>query len=72
MLRPVHDRMPFILRPEDYELWFDEDVRKTDLLKDLLRPYPAREMTGYPVSTQVNSARQQGAELIERAPINSL
>lgn len=72
VLRPVHDRMPVILRPEDYELWFDEDVRKTDLLKNLLRPYPAREMTGYPVSTLVNSARKQGAELIERTPINSL
>lgn len=72
VLRPVHDRMPVILRPEDYELWFDADLRKTDLLKDLLRPYPAREMTGYPVSTLVNSARKQGAELIERAPINFL
>jgi len=23
-LRPVHDRMPVILHPEDYELWLGE------------------------------------------------
>lgn len=71
-LSPVHDRMPVILAPDDYELWLDEDVRKRELLKDLLRPYPAKEMMSYPVGTAVNSPRNQGSELIERmAPLNS-
>jgi putative SOS response-associated peptidase YedK len=55
----------------DYDLWLDEDVRKHDLLDELLRPYPASEMTSYPVSSAVNSPRSQGESLIERAPINS-
>ena len=71
LLQPVHDRMPVILHPEDYSLWLDEDVRKTDLLKELLQPYPAEEMTAYPVSTLVNSTRQQGAGLVDRLKINS-
>jgi putative SOS response-associated peptidase YedK len=71
VLRPVHDRMPVILRPDDYELWLDGDVRKLDLVKELLRPYPAAEMTGYPVGVSVNSPRGQGAGLIERAAVNS-
>jgi putative SOS response-associated peptidase YedK len=56
MLRPVHDRMPVILHPEDYELWLDDDERKTELRRDLLQPFPAGEMLGHPVSTLVNSA----------------
>jgi len=44
VLAPVHDRMPVIISPEDYELWLDEDVRKQELLKDLLQSYPADEM----------------------------
>jgi putative SOS response-associated peptidase YedK len=71
VLRPVHDRMPVILHPDDYELWLDEDVRKREFLEDLLRPYPASEMVSHPVSTAINSPRSQGATLIERAAINS-
>jgi len=48
VLRPVHDRMPLILHPEDYGLWLEGGERERDLLRELLRPYPAEEMTGYP------------------------
>jgi len=71
VLRPVHDRMPVILHPEDYELWLDADARKIELVKEMLRPYPAEEMMGYPVGTSVNSPRSQGEKLIARASINS-
>jgi putative SOS response-associated peptidase YedK len=71
VLRPVHDRMPVILHPDDYELWLDVDARKQDLVKELLRPYAAEEMLGYPVGASINSPRNQGAELIERAEVNS-
>jgi putative SOS response-associated peptidase YedK len=70
-LRPVHDRMPVILHADDYELWLDADVRKVDLVKELLRPYPAEEMVGYPVSASINSPRNQGAALMERMAVNS-
>ena len=71
VLRPVHDRMPVILHPDDYELWLDGDARKLDLVKEMLRPYPAEEMTGYPVGVSVNSPSSQGSKLIARAAINS-
>ena len=72
VLRPVHDRMPVILHPDEYETWLDTDVRKLGLIKEMLRPYPAEEMTSYPVSTAINTPRSQGAELIERTPVNSV
>jgi putative SOS response-associated peptidase YedK len=71
VLRPVHDRMPVILHPDDYGLWLDADARKLDLIKEVLRPYPAEEMMGYPVGLSVNSLSSQGAGLIERAAVNS-
>ncbi len=71
VLRPVHDRMPVILHPEDYKLWLGADARELDLVKEMLRPYPAEEMLAHPVGTSVNSPRNQGAGLLERAAVNS-
>lgn len=71
VLRPVHDRMPVILHPDDYELWLGAEARELGLVKEMLRPYPAEEMVGYPVGTGVNSPSNQGAGLLERAAVNS-
>ncbi len=51
----IHDRMPVILHPEDYDLWLDPDFDEKDPLTTLLKPYPASEMEAYPVSRYVNS-----------------
>jgi putative SOS response-associated peptidase YedK len=45
--------------------------RELGLVKEMLRPYPAEEMVGYPVGSSVNSPRNQGAGLLERAAVNS-
>lgn len=71
VLRPVHDRMPVILATEDYELWLDDDLRKSSLREELLRPFTASEMEGYPIGLSVNSPYNQGTVLIERAAMNS-
>ena len=71
VLQPVHDRMPVILHPDDYELWLGADARELDLVKEMLRPYPAEAMLGYPVGTSINSPRNQGAGLIERMAVTS-
>lgn len=71
VLRPVHDRMPVILHPDDYPLWLKGDERERALLGELLRPYPAEEMVSYAVSPSINSPRSQGANLIEPAAVNS-
>lgn len=55
LLRPIHDRMPVILDPKDYDLWLDPGVQKAEPLQQLLRPYLAKAMTSYAVSTKVNN-----------------
>lgn len=71
VLMPVHDRMPVILHPDDYELWLNVDERKVALVKELLQPYPAEEMHAYRVSEEVNNIRNQGNGLIKEVTINS-
>lgn len=66
-VRPIHDRMPVILQPEDYALWLDPTVRDMDCLQALLRPYDAAQMVTYPVGSGVNSPRRDEPELITPA-----
>ncbi len=56
-MRPIHNRMPVILAPRDYDLWLDPAVKDAKLLEPLLRPCPNEEITAYPISTYVNSPR---------------
>jgi putative SOS response-associated peptidase YedK len=66
----VHDRMPVILKSSDYDMWLNPNENDPGKLKELLVPYPAEEMEAYPVSTLVNSPKNELAELI--SPLNSL
>jgi SOS response associated peptidase (SRAP) len=50
----VHDRMPVILDPDSYDLWRDPGRKDVGLVSELLKPYNARIMGSYPVSTRVN------------------
>jgi putative SOS response-associated peptidase YedK len=65
LLAPHHDRMPVILRPEDYGLWLDAGVRRSDLLRPLFRPYPHEEMGAYGVSLLVNSPSNDDPRCVE-------
>jgi putative SOS response-associated peptidase YedK len=65
LMRPIHNRMPVILDPNNYELWLDPDVKKPELLQPLLRSYPTEEMTAYPVSKVVNKPSNDRVECIE-------
>ncbi len=55
LLDPLHNRMPVILQPKDYDPWLDPGVQDLESLQALLRPYPSEEMEAYPVSRWVNS-----------------
>ena len=50
----VHDRMPVILDRESYDLWLDPGMTNVQVISELLKPYDARLMRSYPISTRVN------------------
>jgi putative SOS response-associated peptidase YedK len=60
----IHDRMPAILARSAEAEWLDMAHDDPAYLKSLLTPYPAAAMTAYPVSSRVNSVRNDGVELI--------
>lgn len=57
LIRPIHDRMPVILQPEDEDVWLDPDIKDVNKLVSLLVPYPSDKMMGYEVSPLVNSPK---------------
>jgi putative SOS response-associated peptidase YedK len=62
LLRPVYERMPVIIAPDDYRRWLDNSGEPPH---DLVRAYPSDAMTFHPVSTRVNAVRNDDAKLIE-------
>lgn len=56
-MRPIHDRMPAILSPKDYDLWLDAGVQDPEAVTPLLRPCSDEMLRAYPVATVVNSPR---------------
>jgi putative SOS response-associated peptidase YedK len=65
LTQPIHDRMPVILKPEDYDLWLDPQVKAPNLLKPLLQPYASEEMMVMPVNPKVNKATYDAPDCIE-------
>lgn len=60
----VHNRMPVILHPRDYDKWLDPSPQTPENVKPLLQPFPAEAMSAYPVSTRVNKADHDAPELV--------
>ncbi len=67
LVRPIHERMPVILAPEEEAAWLDPGQSDPQALGKLLKPYPAKLMRVFPVSVRVNSLVHEGPELIEPA-----
>jgi putative SOS response-associated peptidase YedK len=65
MLARVHDRMPVILPPAQYDFWLDRKNEDVESLCLLLVAYPEEEMEVVPVSKRVNNSRNDGPDLIE-------
>ncbi len=70
VLKPVHERMPVILKAESYDEWLDAKVKNTEKLQRLLVPYPADEMNSHVVSRSVNIPDSDSPDLVK--PMNSL
>ena len=65
----IHNRMPAILPPKEWPLWLGESAAEQEQLKEVLRPYPADDMTMWPVSTRVGNVKNNDPSLIK--PIES-
>lgn len=66
VLKDIHDRMPVILQPSDYDLWLDPGITDPARVGDLLKPFDPRLMRIYPVSSTVNKVDNEGPECAEK------
>lgn len=66
LLQQIHDRMPVILKPQDYDKWLDINNQNTAELQSLLKPFPSEEMEFYPVSNEVNKPGNDSHKCIDR------
>ena len=62
LVADVHERMPVMLRPEDYDSWLDPGVTDSKRVVDCLRTFDAALMKKYPVSTRVNRPENDDQE----------
>ena len=60
LVAEIHDRMPVILPPSAYDRWLGLDPDPQDMLK----PFPAELMSMWPVSTRVNTPKNDDEDLI--------
>jgi len=67
VVEPMHDRMPVIVEPKNYERWLAA-ADSAHLPLDLLRPYPAEKMTAWKVDPRVGNVRNDDAGLLSPPP----
>lgn len=61
LMAPIHNRMPVIIPKDDYGRWLTAAPKQ---VQGLMKPHDATEMEAYPVSTLVNSPKNEVADCI--------
>ena len=62
LMKPLHNRMPVIIKQENEEKWLQEiDISEA---QKMLEPYPFEDLEAYPISTLVNSPKNNSEEII--------
>lgn len=65
LMQQLHDRMPVILSPQNYDAWLDPQLQQAEPLAPLMVPYGDDDLEFRPVSTWVNKPANQGPQCIE-------
>jgi putative SOS response-associated peptidase YedK len=63
LVKPLHDRMPLIIAPDDYGRWLTGNV---DEASEVISTSPSVLLEAYPVSSFVNKPENDDASCIER------
>jgi len=68
----IHDRMPVVIAPEDFERWLDCKTQEPRAVTDLLKAAEEGFFEAIPVSDLVNKVANTGAELQQRIAPSTL
>ena len=62
--------MPVIVAADKYDLWLDPDVMDFAAIRDILKPFDPTKMRRHPVSTKLNSSKNNDAESASRVTLD--
>lgn len=62
LMKPIHKRMPVMLTPENERVWISDEPLEKVLY--LLKSYDEKEMNAYPVSSRVNSPKNNDISIL--------
>ena len=65
LIEEIHNRMPVILDPQDYQTWLSPGNMADNVLMACLKTYPSNEMDVYEISRKVNSPANDNPEIIQ-------
>jgi putative SOS response-associated peptidase YedK len=66
-VREIHTRMPVILPEERHDAWLSGEAGK-----EILVPYPAERMKAWPISSRVNSPKNNDADIVASIELESV
>jgi putative SOS response-associated peptidase YedK len=69
IMAPIHDRMPVVIKPEDFTRWLDCKAQEPRQVSDLMRPAEEDFFEAIPVSDRVNKVANMGPDLQERVAV---
>jgi putative SOS response-associated peptidase YedK len=71
LMQEIYDRMPVILDKNDLATWLDAGTDQERVLS-MLKPCPNSWIETYPVSSRVNSVKNNGQACLEKmaGPLN--
>lgn len=64
-LSAIHDRMPVLVPPRNWESWLDQSITEPGQIQSLIPSAPLDFLDAYPVSSSVNNSRSKGKNLID-------
>jgi putative SOS response-associated peptidase YedK len=64
-LSKIHDRMPVLVAPKNWEAWLNGQYERADEIEQLIPQVPEDLLNAYQVGSAVNNSRSQGADLIK-------
>jgi putative SOS response-associated peptidase YedK len=65
LLQPIHNRMPVILDPENYDHWLNTKFTDLKKLTAMLQPFDSDKLEVFPVSTITNSPTNDDPRCIQ-------
>jgi putative SOS response-associated peptidase YedK len=66
LMEKIHNRMPVILNKDIEDDWLNPENEEPDILLKFLSSYPASEMEAYPISSLVNSPKNNFKEITKQ------